>query len=418
VRRYARDEGGQALPLIAAAIAALILGIGLAMDTGELFVARRAMQTAADAAAWAGATVLYAGGNAATAQTAATTDATRNGYSVDSWTTITATSPPTTGVTTGDPGYIEVSITRLVETKLIPGGSSGRTSVSVRAVAGIARSGTGDAILVLHPTAASALNVSGNARVTITGGGTQTNSTSGTAVNVSGGSTLTGTYHRVRGSTSGGTAGRMTPAPVTGASVVNDPFASMSGPPTTGVPTFPGQVITTPVTLSPGLYTGTIAVGSGGVASLNSGTYIFQQGLVTAGTASLVLASSGGVLLYNTYSNYPAAPGGSPTCVGMSLAGTGQHTLAAKTTGSYAGMVIFQDRNCTNAAGITLRAAATSLSGTMYFPQATLTATLAGNSTISSQIVARQLSFTGNFTLNSNFTSSAITGTRVPALVE
>ena len=53
--RWRRDEGGQALILIAAALGGLLLGIGLALDTGQLFVARRAAQTAADAGAWAGA---------------------------------------------------------------------------------------------------------------------------------------------------------------------------------------------------------------------------------------------------------------------------------------------------------------------------------------------------------------------------
>lgn len=417
MRRYSRDEGGQALPLIAAAIAALILGIGLAMDTGELFVARRAMQTAADAAAWAGATVLYAGGNAATAQTAATTDATRNGYSVDSWTTITATSPPTTGVTTGDPGYIQVTITRLVETKLIPGGSSGRTSVSVRAVAGIARSGTGDAILVLHPTNAGALTLAGNADVTITGGGSVTNSSSGSAVNVPAGSLLTGTSHRVTGNVSAGTASRMSPAPSVGVAATNDPFATMAGPSTSGLPLFGGQSITTTVTLNPGVYAGLVTVGSGGTARLNPGTYVLRAGLTTTGSGSLVLASTGGVLLYNTYSNYPSPPGGSPSCGNISFAGTGQITLAASKTGSYAGMVLFQDRNCTNNAAMTVRAA-TSFGGTVYIPSALLTITLAADSTMSSQIVASRLTVTGSRVLTVNFAPSSIMGTRVPALVE
>ncbi|TMC06265.1 MAG: hypothetical protein E6J35_02985, partial [Chloroflexi bacterium] len=79
MRLWSRDDGGQALILIAVALGGLLLGIGLALDTGQLFVSRRAAQTAADAGAWAGAAVLYAGGSAAQARTAATDDATRNG---------------------------------------------------------------------------------------------------------------------------------------------------------------------------------------------------------------------------------------------------------------------------------------------------------------------------------------------------
>ena len=91
---WSRDDGGQALILIAVALGGLLLGIGLALDTGQLFVSRRAAQTAADAGAWAGAAVLYAGGSAAQARTAATDDATRNGYTDGGYVTVTTASPP------------------------------------------------------------------------------------------------------------------------------------------------------------------------------------------------------------------------------------------------------------------------------------------------------------------------------------
>ena len=73
MRRWSRDERGQALILIAFALGGLLLGVGLALDTGQLFIARRAAQTAADAGAWAGAAVLYAGGSAAQAGPATVT---------------------------------------------------------------------------------------------------------------------------------------------------------------------------------------------------------------------------------------------------------------------------------------------------------------------------------------------------------
>lgn len=418
MRRILADESGQALVLIALAIAALLLGIGLALDTGQLFVARRAMQTAADAAAWAGATVLYSGGNASQARTAATTDATRNGYSADADTVITTASPPTTGVAIGDPGYIEVTITRLVGTTFIPGASGGATSITVRSVAGVARSGEGEAILVLHATNAGAFSLASNADVTITGGGSTTNSTNNSAVNVPSGSLLTATYHRVHGNVSAGSAGRMSPAPTVGAPVIADPFASAAGPSTSGVATFGGQSITSTVTLSPGMYTGLVTVGNGGTARLNSGVYIFRAGFTTTGTGSVVLASTGGgVFLYNTYSNYPLSPGGSPSCGNISWAGSGTMTLAPQKTGSYAGMVVFQDRNCTNNAAMTVRST-TTFGGTVYVPAALLTITLATDATMSSQIVASRLTVTGNHLLSLNFTPSSITGTRVPALIE
>lgn len=412
---WSRDQGGQALILIAAALGGLLLGIGLALDTGQLFVARRAAQTAADAGAWAGAAILYAGGSAAQARTAAATDATRNGYTDGGYVTVTTASPPTTGTYSGDPGYVEVTITEQVLTRFLFGASSGRTAVTVRAVAGLARSGTGQAVIVTRATGAATFTLSGNTKFTVTGGGTNTNTNSGNAIQIGGAGLLTATSHRVTGGVSVSDAGRMSPAPTTGVAAAADPFASLAGPTTSGVPSYAGQTITSAtVTLSPGLYTGLITVGNLGIARLSAGNYIFRAGLTTTGTGSIVLAGAGGVLLYNANANYPAVGG---SCGSLSLAGTGTMTLAASKTGSYAGMLVFQDRSCTGSVALAVRTG-TSLSGTLYVPAATLTLTVVNDVTIASQIVADQLSLTGNNTLTMTFTPASITGTRVPSLVE
>jgi hypothetical protein len=427
MRLWSRDEGGQALILIAAALAGLLLGIGLALDTGQLFVSRRAAQTAADAAAWAGAAVLYAGGSAAQAQTAAVTDATRNGYTNGGLVTLTTVSPPASGTYAGDAGYIEVTITEQVLTRFLFGASTGRTAVTVRAVGGIARSGTGQAVVVTGDTGSGgnptfALIGSGT-RFTVSGGGTSTNSTSTGAIIMSAGTQITGTFHRITGNASAMVKGLMSPAPTTGVAATPDPFASIAGPSTTGLPLIGGSTISTTVTLSPGVYSSQVTVTTGGVAKLNSGTYVFQAGLQTINSGSLILAGAGGVLIYNTYSNYPAAPAPSPTCGTVSLAGTGQLTLAPRATGSYAGILLFQDRRCATGPSLTVRTG-TSLSGTLYVPtptsgaRALLTITAANNVTIASQIIADSILILGGNTLTMNFTPPSVSGARVPALVE
>lgn len=415
MKLWRRDEGGQALIVIAAALGGLLLGIGLALDTGQLFVARRAAQTAADAGAWAGAAVLYAGGSPGLAQTAATDDATRNGYSTGTNITVSAASPPTSGTYAGDPGYIEVTITEQVLTRFLFGASGGRTAVTVRAVAGLARSGTGQAVIVTRPSGPNTFAVANNTRFTITGGGTNTNTNSNNSVQVGSGAQLTAAFHRVTGNVGAADAGRMSPAPVTGVAAAVDPFITLAGPTTTGVPLYAGQIITgATVTLDPGIYIGPVTVGNGGIARLNAGNYIFRAGFSTTGTGSVVLAGAGGVLLYNANAIYPAAGG---VCGNLSLAGTGTLTLAASRTGSYAGMLLFQGRGCTNGAALTVRTG-TSLSGTLYVPAATLTITAANNVTIASQIVAYQLTVSGANTLTMTFTGAAVAGTRVPSLVE
>ena len=411
---WSRDDRGQALILIAIALGALLLGVGLALDTGQLFVARRAAQTAADAGAWAGAAVLYAGGSAAQARSAAATDATRNGYTDGGFVTVTTASPPASGTYANDPGYIEVTITEQVLTRFLPGASGSRTPITVRATAGLARSGSGQAVIVTRPTGKTTLTLSGSASLTVVGGGTNTNTSDADAISIASGQ-LTATFHRVTGNVKAGDAANMSPAPTTGVAAAPDPFLALAGPSTTGVPVFGGQTITNgTVTLSPGVYSGLISVGNLGIARLNAGTYIFRAGLTTTGTGSLVLAGAGGVLLYNANASYPAAGG---VCGSLSLAGTGTMTLAASKTGSYAGMLVFQHRTCAGGAAITVRTG-TSLGGTIYVPAGTLTMTAANNVTIASQIVAYELVIAGSSTLTMNFTPASITGTRVPALVD
>jgi hypothetical protein len=153
-----------------------------------------------------------------------------------------------------------------------------------------------------------------------------------------------------------------------------------------------------------------------------NGYYIFRGGLRTEDNGSLILAGTGGVLLYNTYPEYPAAP--ASACGTISLDGTGPLTLAAHSSGSYAGLLLFQDRNCASALSMTVRTG-TSLKGTLYVPttpadsgNATLTINVANSVTVASQIIVDSLLVTGDNTLTVNFTPPSVLGTRVPSLVE
>ncbi len=73
-------DGGQAIVMIAIVFMALMFAVGLAIDAGQLFAAKRTQQEAADAGAFAGAIVLYQGGTVLEATAAAIADATKNGF--------------------------------------------------------------------------------------------------------------------------------------------------------------------------------------------------------------------------------------------------------------------------------------------------------------------------------------------------
>src|SRR5690349_8668176 len=76
----AEAEAGQAVILIAITLLGMLMMVGVAIDAGQVYSARRAMQEAADAAAYAGAVTIYQGGSQGQAFTAARTDATSNGF--------------------------------------------------------------------------------------------------------------------------------------------------------------------------------------------------------------------------------------------------------------------------------------------------------------------------------------------------
>src|SRR5688572_23827074 len=114
----------------------MLMMVGLAVDGGQLYVARRTMQEAADAAAYAGGVVLYQGGTVAEAASAAALDATRNGFTDGvSGATVTVNAPPASGPSAGNNRYVEVIIQTQVRTALVPAQST-LTTVRVRGVAG------------------------------------------------------------------------------------------------------------------------------------------------------------------------------------------------------------------------------------------------------------------------------------------
>ena len=76
----AEAELGQAVVLIAIVLLGMLMMVGLAIDAGQLYSARRAMQEAADAAAYAAAVTLYQGGTQTQAFATAAVDSTTNGF--------------------------------------------------------------------------------------------------------------------------------------------------------------------------------------------------------------------------------------------------------------------------------------------------------------------------------------------------
>src|SRR5204862_2933081 len=192
-RFFGRDAGeeGQAVVLFAIMMMALLFAVGLAIDAGQLYSAKRAEQEAADAAAFAGAVVLYQQGTGDQAIAAARTDALTNGYSsgacllnapgpctdAATLTTVTVYWPPISGSYIGNIKHVEVEITRQVKTSLVPA-EAAFNPVRARGVAGSEPLNNGYAIMALdRGNTCGAFNTQSNGSVQLYGGGILVNST-------------------------------------------------------------------------------------------------------------------------------------------------------------------------------------------------------------------------------------------------
>jgi hypothetical protein len=169
------------------------------------------------------------------------------------------------------------------------------------------------------------------------------------------------------------------------------------------------------VSLQPGIYP-SLTLTNKASATLASGVYVVRGRINVTGTGKL---SGSGVLLYSTYSNYPAAyiPGTPCGTVTIST----DTSLAASTSGTYLGMLLFHDRNCTtayalSATGDTTR---TSITGTIYVPRATFTLNAVTTlSTLTTQIVALVIALpSGNVTIDMR-DRSKLARPFVPTVVE
>ncbi len=416
-------EEGQALIIIALTMLGMLFGAGLALDSGQLFSARRSAQEAADAGAFAGATVLNQGGTSAQATSAANVDAALNGYSANvptSGTTVTVNIPPTSGAFSGNSSYVEVIIVSPVRTSLVPQQAT-FTNVRARAVAGNFAANSGYAIMALDQTCtAGTLSVSANGELEVEGGGIMVNSCSSSGASNSGTVELEtpGAYVDVAGSGASGTW----PSLRTGRTVAPDPFAGTPKPSTNGLSTYTPACA--PTINQPGIYTS--AFGSNCAYVVAPGTYILKGGGISlqgnssmcTGTSCSTPTAAGGVFFYLTYASYPTTGG---SCATFALNGNNTTTLSAPTSGTYAGLLFWQDAACTAAFSIGGNSSIHA-TGSLYVPGATVQGNGNHNSDHSddievSQIVAKRVDVQ-NAEFEVEYSGSLTYLALTPALVE
>jgi Flp pilus assembly protein TadG len=401
-----RAQEGQALVLTALFLVVLVGLVGLALDVGHQMDRYREAQNTADAAALAGADVVYLSSDQSVTTTVqlAQTDAAEvvqaNGLSSQTMqlTFLDSNKQVITNTSSlSDPGqidYVAASVQDTFTPYFIQVLGINRSSVSTYAMAKVQWVPLCE-LCVLDPTANGALTLSGGGGFTGTNIRAIVNSdagqagTTGTALIATGGGTFSDSGPDAAidmvgtSNTSGG--GTISPVPVSGVQPVPDPLSWVPMP--TGIPvgscvssknnscdgTPPSVKVTSGITqtINPGVYT-QITVNQGTLV-LNPGIYVIT-GPFSAGSGASIIGN--GVMLYLTCASdgspyYEACPsGGLSTQTTGSLTLSGQVTLtlsgptaaqatycsptpstsycstnAAYVPWQYTGLLIFQDRN-------------------------------------------------------------------------
>jgi hypothetical protein len=443
-RRSRDDERGAVAILVAASLVVLCMSCAMAVDIGNVAQLHRHAQVTVDDAAISGADLMEQGNDTLTQVVTAT-----EGYVDENWRTLPSsawdTCPSIPSGFSAPTGLGENCITfngsATAISVVLPPQSvpftvarlGGFTSGTVEAQAtAVMVPGTSPCALCLLGTAGLTLNdigggsfdvtdTSGNAGITANSNGTP-------AANInSNNGTITAPQINLVGSYAQKKPGGFTPTPTTGVSPVPDPLGNVPvpTPATTAIPSATYSCTTAcgllpsgiygnislggngSLTLPPGTYSGISVIG-GATLTLETGNYFITGLFSVGGTGGASVQEAGGVMLYFTCSSSDgstivACGSGGQAGGSLSLGGTGQLDLQPQTTGPYAGLTVFYDRN--NNAGMTLNGTPNlTVSGTIYAKDSQLS--LSGTpqpTTINSLIIVSSAVINGNGNLTVNY---------------
>jgi len=345
------DRKGSITVLVAVCIVVLLAMAAFAFDAGLAWDQRRQAQTAADASAQAAASVLltnyakYEGLDGdGTAKTTALTLASQNGFSNDGTRSkVTFNCPPTSGIFANKKGYVEVIVASSPPRAFSKIFASDALQIQGRAVAGGGMEPTKASVVVLDPKKKRALFLhKGGSNLTVDGD-IVVNSTNKEAMKVEKNATVKaenvllsgGVAKKDRKFISGELATHVPPSP--------DPLASLPVP-AKGTARKIEDFKTVAAdkqeffALQPGTYTGPLTFDKNDVVTLAPGIYyIAEGGLNFKGESSV---SGSGVMIYNSPKDVK-----DKAKQGISFDTKGTISLSPPTSGTYAGVTIFQKRD-------------------------------------------------------------------------
>jgi hypothetical protein len=407
LKKLWRDKRGNALVIAGAALPLVLGSAGLASDTIQWALWKRELQRAADSAAIAGVYAIVQDEGSRTNVTGAVDkDLTYNSH-VGITTTRTA-GQPTSGSYTSDIYAVQVSLA--VQKKLSFSGMFMNfvPTISATATATITPSGK-YCVISLEDTPTTGITATGNADVDM-GCGMITNSTSMTAAVATGSSEVHASPIAAVGgiAASNNWASGTVLTPFTLAQ--EDPFASVPPPstfPTSNCPAYrqnnpnDTHTFTASDANTSGLPSGTYCVGGldiqGTTAFPDNSTIIIDGGSMDIGAQAHVSCSRCTFVLTSRTASTNANSIGN-----VNINGGAELDLTAPSGGTYAGILVYQDRRAQDGTNAnqqnTINGNSDStFQGAFYFPsqQVTFNGT-AGMTTDCMRLVARRVLYSGN----------------------
>jgi Flp pilus assembly protein TadG len=412
-------EDGSVLVITAFGATMLMGCMALSVDAGRILLAQRQMQAFADAAAMAGALEINTCGtttNCAAMQNAAQAAAQEVGASSVTIVTQCGSTSGDTGLVvqlnngpcalgTSDPNHGSANYVEAVVGEQVPtifGNVLGQSTFNVQARSEAGGPGTPSAcIYALDKSASNAVTFNGGTLSAINCG-IQIDSSASSAMVIDSGATVSVKSINIVGSGYTKNGGSLNVTPQVNQAYQSDPLASLPTPASTPCGTSTSSPYTgaannisvgSAVTLKPGVYCGGVNFNSGTytVTLSGPGNFIFT-GSVNVGSGVTINGSSG-VLLYFKSGT-------------LQLNSNSTADLVAQTTGTYAGVLYFQDRS--NSSGLDLDSGTSSvIQGFIYAPDAAVT--LNSDSSVSAYngVVADTVIINSgaNFTMGANYSS-------------
>ena len=408
-----RQESGQAILLWVLCLGVIMGFLAFAIDVGMLFRASRMAQAAADSAAIAGAAELLTTDYTAVAKAASAQNGVTNGVNGAS---VVVNVPPTSGEHSSSSSYIEVLVSQPVNTffmSFVTGSSS--VSVTARAVSG---TGPGTNCIYALSTTGTNITLSNAGKLTSSSCGVVSDSSSSTAVSATGSAQINAKSTNIVGGYSIANNGSITPTPSTGIAAVPDPLAGMSPPSYTG-----GSSCTADPLTHYGNGGSSYSVGPGSTYSTTQGGDLVCYTSLTLGSNGDTVTINAGIYVITGALTFNSGTNLGGTGVMFYIVGSGSVNigngatvnLQAPSSGTYKGVLFYQDRSDTSTAQFE-GGASSNVAGVLYFPDAPLTVGNGTTTNVSTPIIASTLTFIGG----TNFTESQYANTPIttPKLVE